>query len=132
MPTMKVGKTMEEACATHFTTRGIGDIENFVRDGVLRDSWSRPRATIGRYLGSLTLMVDVSPYVFEILSWISILHNEIKSHESVAKILSPTIDCIVEVVFSELLSAFRQIESFSGPGMVRAMLDTELLFQLLS
>ena len=78
------------------------------------------------------LMVDVSPYVYDLFSWLSDVHTEIKAHPSATSSLSPAFTVIVNEVFSEMLSAFRQIALFSKGGTLRANLDTKLLYGVLS
>jgi len=75
--------------------------------------------------------IDVSPYVHNLLSWLSVVHTKVGTFSSVANMLDTAFTLIVDNIFGELLLAFRQVPSFSSAGSIQAVFDTELLYRIL-
>ena len=107
-------------------------IRKIFDDGILQDlDWSKlEEEPIGIPLSSC-VTIDVSSHIHDLLSWLSVMHTEVQTFSSTTTMLDPAFKLTVDNVFSELLLAFRQVPSFSGAGIIQAVVDTELLYQLL-
>jgi len=72
------------------------------------------------------------PDLQRVISRITAIHIEIRTLSRGTSVFDSYFTVVVDALFSELLSGFREVVSFSLAGMIQATLDTELLYQVLA